>query len=396
MYLTKVKLVEDTMKITGNSIQVDLMHGMKLKAEPSTQVKESKSQEIMDILQIEERKTAEEVKQYTLQFDALKWKEEFANDPSRAKEKLLEWTLIGAGKSYAEKLEKIKKSGFDESKQKQLISHLDQSYRTAINENIKTLVKDYNSYFDRGKKHFDTYSEKESKDLFNEDVFAAHLADMALVSKESFVKFGADEAESIAIQNMNALSSSSIVEKMSYFDLKKSIGYINKPVEVFDSNAKGSALGKQIAQREMSETGQIDKLGLSRSLRDKMVSVQKRISEGMMRNRAFMEEEGYYEKLKEDMYEELQKLLERLKMFDVQMKKIKEEGLFDPNNDLLMNVLNRRHETQTELRRLKEGIKENEESFGVLKDDPSKIVTKDSYKKAKAGYLFEIEMQEES
>lgn len=378
------------MKIIGTGIQVDLIRGMNNKAEPSTKAMESKTQEIMDMLQISENDYSKDLKQYSIQFDELKWKEEFSNDPGRAKEQLLEWTLIGAAKEYAKKRESIDKSGFSTEKQTELINNLDHTYKMAVGDNIKVLVEDYNNYFDRGKTILDQYSEEPTKDLFDEDMFAAHLADMAIKAKNTYLEKGSGSDASEVIGSMNTISSNKVLEKLSYSDLHKSIAYVSQISKKTEVNASGIELGQEIARREQSEISHIDGLGLSRNFRNGLISVQKRISEGMMRSNAYQEEEEYYEKLKEDLYKELQKLLERLRRFDVQMKEIKENGFFDPSNDMLMNVLERRSNTEDEIRRIKKGIDENDESFDSLKENPSTIVNKDSYKKIRTGYEYEL------
>jgi len=339
-----------------------------------------------DILQIDGANN--EARQYMVEFDETEWQEDYSDDPSGAQKALLAWTVLGSAKSYADRLDAIHNSDLDQTQRSEAIKWLDTSYRSAVGEKIKAISAQFDNYFDQGNQQLQMYSKEALKDLFDSDIFASHMADMALYAKDMYTASDKEVSDSDVIASLNAMfKNSGIPEKMSYSDMDKLLGFINTKRDTLElRNGAKIDLGQSVAENEKEVLNQVRELGLSKNLFERVKMVEKRRSEGFMRNGAYMQESELYENTREKLLEEYNRLLERLSLFERQIETIMDADQITPGNNQLFSILERQKDVQDSLRDIKKSMDENEKNNSKLEKDKSTIVEKESYTRIKASY----------
>ena len=332
--------------------------------------------------------SSRDMERYSVEFDDVSWRESYADDQWGAQKALVEWTILGSAKAYADIFDKISNSDLDKVQRSEAVKWLDTSYKAEVGSKIKYITAEFNNYFDSGNRLLQTFSKNILEDLFDSDVFTNHIADMALQSKRIYMAGDKTAEDSDVIASLNTeFSEASSPEKMTISDMSQLLGFVNMKRDLFDGNTVSQIdLGKSIANREKEIMGQIKKLGLSKSLYESVKSVEKRRSEGLMRQGAYVEEVENYNSTKDMLQEEYNRFLERLRIFEMQIKKLKEANGIDPSNDQLFGILTRQLDVEKNLQDIKKQMFENEKSHDALEKDKSTIVEKESYSRIKASY----------
>ncbi len=323
---------------------------------------------------------------YTISFSETDMHEAFREDPAAREQAKFKWAIVDASHEYAEKSEWINENATSDDERALKMKALDTTYRENVGRVIKDVASQLDQYFSSGDALLNTYSKEELPDLFDKELFSSHIADMALSSK-SKVK-NAEE-----IDTVNAKTNSNF-EEMTYSDVMAVIGYINKPQsDVADQSNQSFA--QSVARSEIDAGRDIDALGVSETVKERMKEVERRNAEGQLRNSAYTFEAKTYTTKKNKLEEEYKRLSNMLKMMKERVEKLKDQGLFNPENDFLIGILKRQEETVNKMGLLRERISDLDNESEGLEKNKSSIVEKDSYKKLKKAYEDEKEKYSE-
>jgi len=373
----------------SNSIKVNLQHIITADNENNGVSSEFGQSDVLDIMNSRLHEDLQnEEKEYTINFDEVDLRADLSDDQDIGKEVYLEQAIVGTAKMYAEKTQWINENASTEEERIMMTKALDSSYIDHVAKAIRQVSSDLDDYFSSGDGLLQGFSKEELPDLFDKEMFSSHLADMAIEAKNFALETGETVSKGqIQAHLINEGTTSSRVENMSYWDMLAVVEFIDRPQsDEYEVNDETQNVGQVLAQKEMSMNKQINALGVSDIVKNSMMEVGRRESEGIMRSRAFGDDMKYYASLKKELDEEYQRLMERLERYAQMIEELKELNLIDPSTDRLMDILKSEGETKNQLRSLKDAMNDVNDESDSLENNPSSITEGDSYKRMKAEY----------
>ena len=317
-----------------------------------------------------------------------KWENEFDYDtrPSYSKKEEIDNLFIDLALEYKNKLKDLGNLNNNEFN----IQQLNEKYMNELDEKINNIADEIDGYFDMGKFLSDVYSKEPSEDLFDKDLFKDNLKSSILEVKDYIMNSDETSREEI-YENFLSGQKTKSLEKMSFNDLKVLHNFINEPKKVTNLFDKySSTLAKDIADREKELNQKINGLDLSDTVKNSMIKVNHRVSDGKLKHIAYMEERDNYKKNMEKYDKLLERLLNRISMINETLEGIKENQGISPDNKRIFKYLGMKEQLTEEYKTIKKEKDEKEKEFTYLNDNKHTIVEHDSYKKIKEQYDKEM------
>jgi len=312
------------------------------------------------------------------------WENEFDID-GVSSETAIEDLFIDSAIEY--KNERMRLEGANDAVR---VQELDAAYMNNLKQEVDRIANHLDRYFDRGTLLNDVYGEEPQKDLFDVDLFKGHLTTSVLAVKDEVMKMDGPDSEGIHKDLLSNQRTTSL-EQLSFNDLKELYRFTTEPLKFGDSIDQydiGSA--KKIAVKEKELNKSIRKLSLSDTVKNAMYTVNKRVSQGMLKHVAYKNEEKMYANDMEQYDRMLKNLMNMLQRFGVIIDDIKEDFGISPKNKRLLKYIGRQQDVAEQYDALKAEKDREKQAFAELESNKHNIMETDSYKRVKAEYDQEM------
>ncbi len=320
--------------------------------------------------------------------DILKVLRTATDDPVAAYHEYIDETVYNKAIALKEGTKIIMEMNSSAIEKEEKLHILNVQYQQTIESASKKIAGIFDEYFDSGTSLLNQYSEEKVDEIFNEKAFENHITYLSMTAKQ--MVFENDKIENVSnlkkeIENKS--SNSAALEKMSIHDMKEVIRFIYQVEEVKGAVIESEkSIGEIVANRENNRVVFIDKLNISKSTKEGILSAEKRQSEGMLRHFSYQEEMKKNDTKILEYIDTLRRMAQRLKKVQSRITLIKETlGAFS-NNDRLLKLLQFKKRIGNQFKKVKEDKKKIEEEVKALKNNKASIIEKDNYKKNKSIY----------
>jgi len=355
--------------------------------------------EIKDYIQIsEDGLINHDLDNYTFNKIEVSFGDDFQENLAEQLKEDAEWAMIGSAIEYKEKNIWIEENATNDNQKTRMLSELQRSYSNEVGTIINTLGQHLDSFFDSANALINRYSKEEVDDIFDIEKFKGHLADMAIKAKDFSLESNVElSKEDIKEALFNSNTESTQLEHMSFDDLIGVIDYITPSDRLDLVDSLSDNYGEYLAQKDYETEKKIDDMDLSAVVKNALLEVNSRDTEGQMRNTAFGIERKNYTEAIAEYDEELERLLARLRKYSAMLKEIEDKHQVDPDNKHLMHILESEGLLRDQISQLKEEKDKVEKDWNSLDNNKHTITEKDSYKRIRAEYEEEklkLESQE--
>lgn len=308
-------------------------------------------------------------------------------DQKKAYQDYVKETIIGKSIELKKGYNEIQNMNISDDQKKMKTEILDHQFNSAISSATKRISRIFDRCFDFGTDMLNEYSKNVNEEIFDQEIFENHLKYLSNTSKQIALNSKEEiSLESLESQVKNEVESSTL-EKMSYEDVYKVIGYIYQDRE-YDSSVKDGEIsyGEFIANREIENINRINSLGVSKKVSNAMIKSEKRKSEGLLRNASFFQEEKNYLDNMDYINKNVKRYIDLIKIMDEKISEIESFFGINSKNILLKSFLKSRSNYNNMLEKAKDERRKIKDNWKDLSDNKSKVTETESYKKNKEIY----------
>lgn len=313
-------------------------------------------------------------------------KEEIYQGPNEYKNLDDEFTRIS--KKYKTDIDKINSSNLSDEEKAEHIGKIEKSFTNEIDISIDELSEELDNYFDGGQALLQKYSKDELEDLFDEDEFKSNFKSKARKLVDTVINSSRSQgAKEIYKRIVDNSKQALETEDMGFSDVTTLHKAINDKEygRGLELDIKANS-GVNLALIESNKNEFMNLIPLSDKMKESIYRVNKRISEGKMRDEAYNDElKKHIEKLKA-INEKLEFVEKKVERIDKIVKRRGDDYGVSSKNKLLLDSLKIESKVLSEYLGVKKERSDLKNKFSKLSSNKSRIITFDSYKRLRAYY----------
>lgn len=287
---------------------------------------------------------------------------------------------------HKKQLEKVKKSDLSDEEKSNKIESMTASFEKEIEKTVENIALDIKNHFDKGKDRLKEYSSDELEDLIDIEKFTSNLksktselSDMILdspyLNNVSQIRSVFSRKESSALE----------IEDMTLSDVEVLHEFINTyEYEKADQSIYNAGGLLSLKENDINEA--IEMLSLSDDVKIAMYRNNERVSEAVMREKTFNDEEKKYNENLKSINKKLEMAKKRVELLEERLMYVKDEYGIDPRNKLLMKTLASENVVLDNYKSVEDEKKEIINNFLELSSNKERVIGFDFYKRMKVSY----------